>query len=155
MTEKNVFISHYSKDDEHISKLKDLLKKNGYTIKNSSIDSTKPNNASSPEYIRGILSDRINWAGCVVVLIGPHTHSREWVNDEIEIAAKRGKRIVGIFINGASDAKLPAKFEEFGDALVGWTSEKIIDAINGIIDNFENSDGSLRPSKWIINRGVC
>ena len=53
--EKNVFISHYGKDDEHIGKLKDLLGKKGYTLKNSSIDSTKPNEASNPEYIKSLL----------------------------------------------------------------------------------------------------
>ena len=40
---KNVFISHYSKDEKNIDKLKNLLSKKGYTIKNSSVDSSRPN----------------------------------------------------------------------------------------------------------------
>ena len=43
---KNVFISHFGKDDAHIGKLKDLLAKKGYTLRNSSIDSSKPNDAN-------------------------------------------------------------------------------------------------------------
>ena len=86
--EKNVFISHYGKNDEHIGKLKDLLGKKGYTLKNSSIDSTKPNEASNPEYIKSLLRSRIQWAGTTVVLIGPKTHTREWVNYEIEQSNK-------------------------------------------------------------------
>jgi len=35
--EKNVFISHYGKDDEHIGKLKDLLGKKGYTLKKAQL----------------------------------------------------------------------------------------------------------------------
>ena len=82
--EKNVFISHFGKDDEHIGKLKELMQQKGYTLRNSSIDSTKPNDASNPDYIRQLLRDRIEWAGTTIVLIGPKTHTREWVDWEIE-----------------------------------------------------------------------
>ena len=34
---KNVFISHHHKDDADVDKLTDLLRKNGYNIRNSSI----------------------------------------------------------------------------------------------------------------------
>lgn len=34
---KNVFISHHYKDDDSVDKLTDLLQKNGYNIRNSSI----------------------------------------------------------------------------------------------------------------------
>jgi len=155
MPNKNVFISHYNKDDEHIGKLKSLLEKRGYTLKNSSIDSTKPNQASNPDYIRKLLRDRISWAGTFVVLIGPRTHTREWVNWEIEQAAKQGKSIVGIFTNGASNSDVPESFERLGNALVGWNTDRIIDAINGKIKNWENPDGTERESTWSIARGTC
>jgi hypothetical protein len=61
--QKNVFISHYNKNDEHIQKLKNLLSTNNLQIKNSSIDSTKPNKASNEDYIKQLLRDRIKWAG--------------------------------------------------------------------------------------------
>src|ERR1035437_5097644 len=94
---KNVFISHYHKDDENIGKLKVLLSGKGYTIKNSSIDSTKPNQANNEEYIRRLIRMRINWAGTFICLIGPNTHTRPWVDWEIKQANKKGKRIVGVF----------------------------------------------------------
>jgi len=153
--EKNVFISHYGKDDEHIGKLKELLGKKGYTLKNSSIDSTKPNQASSPEYIKSLLRSRIQWAGTTVVLIGPNTHTREWVNYEIEQSNKSGNRIVGIHIHGESDSKVPDSFDKYGDALVGWDSGHLIDAIEGRCNNFENPDGTIRPERKDISRGVC
>ena len=137
---KNVFVSHYNKDEENIGNLKKLLSGKGYSLKNSSIDSTKPNRATNPEYIKRLLRMRINWAGTFVCLIGPNTHKREWVNWEIEQANKKGKRIVGVFINGANDSDVPANFEKFGDALVSWRSEKIIGAINGNVNNWMHSD---------------
>ena len=114
---KNVFISHYNKDEEHIKKLKELLRKKGYEIKNSSIDSTKPNQAKNEEYIRRLLRLRIHWSGTVIVLIGPRTHTREWVDWEIEQANKKGKRIVGVYIRGAGGSDVPQNLNLYGDAL--------------------------------------
>lgn len=152
---KNVFISHYGKDEEHIKNLKTLLSKSNYELRNSSIDSTKPNNASNQEYIKSLLRDGINWAGTTIVLIGPNTHTRDWVDWEIEQSHKQGNRIVGVYINGAGGSDLPEGFKLYGDALVGWTSDKIIDAIEGRINNFENPDGSPTTDQWATDRYTC
>ena len=64
---KNIFISHIHEDDKELGKLKELLGKKGYQIRDSSIDSSNPNNAKSPEYIKtGILAPRITWAGVMI-----------------------------------------------------------------------------------------
>jgi len=152
---KNVFVSHYYRDEEHIQKLKDLLVTRDYQLKNSSIDSTKPNAANNPEYIKKLLRERISWAGAFICLIGPHTHKREWVDWEIEQANKQGKRIIGIYIYGAGDSDVPENFEKYGDALIGWTSQKIIEALEGNLNNWENPDGNTRPSKWNSSRSQC
>ena len=145
---KNVFISHQSGDDEHIQKLKDLLLSKGYQLKNSSADSTRPNQATNEEYIKRLLRLRMQWAGTVIVLIGPETRKSHWVDWEIEIANKKGKKIVGVFINGASDSDVPDNFEKYGDELVGWTSEKIIQAIESEVGEWENPEGKPRKSHW-------
>jgi hypothetical protein len=144
---KNVFISHYNKDEAHIGKLKDLLEKSGYILRNSSIDSSKPNDAKNPDYIRTLLSDGIKWSRTTIILIGPKTHTREWIDWEIEKSFKEGNRIVGVFINGASDSDVPENFEKYADALVGWISEEIIDAIEGRLDNWQKPDGSAREGQ--------
>jgi hypothetical protein len=151
---KNVFISHRGIDDEHIQKLKDLLSSKGYQIRNSSIDSSKPNEAKNDEYIKSLLHPRIQWASTTVVLISPDTKESEWVNWEIEQAHYEGKRIVGVYVNGANNCDVPEKFEEYGDALVGWTGDRIIDSIEGELNNFENPDGTPRVPKDIA-RGNC
>ncbi len=151
----NVFISHYGKDDEHVQKLKALLSKSGRTLRNSSIDSTKPNDAKNEQYIKTLLSDGIKWAGTTIVLIGPETHTRWWVNWEIEKSFKEGNRIVGIYINGAKDSDVPENFEKYGNALVGWDTDRIIGAIDGSINNWETPTGEQRESYWSTNRGTC
>lgn len=152
---KNVFISHYGKHDEHIGKLKALLDKNGFNLRNSSIDSTKPNDASNSDYIKKLLRNGITWAGTTIVLIGPKTSSRPWVDYEIEQSNKMGNRIVGVYLQGKMDTDVPDSFDKYGDALIGWNGDRIIDAIEGRLNNFENQDGTSRPSKWQPNKGVC
>lgn len=142
----NVCISHYGKDEDDIPKLKDLLKNKNYDVRDSSIVETNPNNAKDPDYIKTLLRPRIDWAGTVLVLIGPKTHERDWVNWEIEYAAKHGdKRIVGVYMQGATDADVPDELNDYGDACVAWNSDKLVAAIEG--ENiWHNSAGQDRPS---------
>ncbi len=129
---KNIFISHIHEDDEGLAKLKDLAANHGMELRDSSITSDKPNNAKNEDYIKQeILNPQIKWAGTVVVYISPDTWKSEWVNWEIEQAHKLGKRIVGVWEYGVEDCKIPEALEKYGDAMVGWNGESIIDAITG------------------------
>ena len=152
---KNVFISHHSKDEKNIEKLKSLLEKKGYQIKNSSIDSSKPNFAKNEEYVKRLLRMRIHWAGTFICLIGKETHERKWVDWEIEQANKKGKRIVGVYIKGAEEADVPQNFQKYGNALVAWESDKIIGAIEGQLNNWERPDGSERDPYFKPDRSEC
>ena len=78
------------------------------------------------------------------MLIGKDTHSREWVNWEIEQAHKQGKRIVGVYVRGGTEADIPAPLEKYASAIVGWESTCIMDAIDGAENPFENPDSSPR-----------
>jgi hypothetical protein len=156
MKEKiNVFISHYGGDEKYIEKLKELINKNGnYEIRDSSIVESEPNNATNTEYIKSIILPKIDWAGKVIVLIGPKTHEREWVNWEIEQAAKRGdKSIIGVYLQGSTDADIPEALEEFGDACVTWNSDKIISALEGE-PIWMDSQNNIRPELG-IKRLIC
>lgn len=142
----NVFIPHYGEDEEYIPKLKNLLSNKNYDVRDSSIVETNPNNAKDPDYIKTLLKPKIDWAGTVLVLIGPKTHERDWVNWEIEYAAKHGdKRIIGVYLQGATDADVPDKLNDYGHACVAWNSDKLAAAIEG--ENiWHDSTGKPRPS---------
>ena len=149
--QKNVFISHHHKDDAHVGKLTELLSKNGYDIRNSSIRA-KPANQERIDKglikeatIRRLLRMKMSWAGTVIVLIGKETHTRPWVDWEINEAKKQGKNIVGVYEHGLKDkVELPNGLKDYSSSIVGWDSSSIIDAINGI-PSFQNPDGSLCP----------
>jgi len=142
---KNVFISHVHADDHGLQKLKELLKSHGLDIRDSSIHTGKFNNASDPHYIKTqILAPAINWAGVFICYVSPKTKDSEWVNWEIEYAAKQGKRIIGVWEYGEKECELPQALKEYGDALVGWNGTAIIDAIEGK-DGSEQPDGTKSP----------
>ena len=151
---KNVFISHGHEDDAGLGKMKDLLSKHGMSIRDSSINSDKPNNASSPEYIKSqILAPQIQWAGTLLVYISPQTKNSDWVNWEIEYAHRLGKRIIGVWERGANECDIPEALDNYADAVVGWRGERIIEAINGI-DTWEKSDGTTFSPRY-ISRFSC
>ncbi|GHT36378.1 hypothetical protein FACS189427_07860 [Planctomycetales bacterium] len=147
----NVFFPHYGGDEKYIEKVKNLISRK-YNVRDSSIKESEPNKAHDKEYIKSIIRDQIDWAGTVIVLIGDKTHTRPWVDYEIEYAEKKEKRIVGVFLQGATEADLPQALKDGGNACVAWNADKICRAIEG--ENiWEASDGTPRPS--VGSRGEC
>ncbi|MDR6831574.1 hypothetical protein J2X48_005256 [Bosea sp. BE271] len=149
---KHVFISHHHADDAHVDRLTGMLSRNGYALRNSSIRA-KPANRERIE--KGLVSDnaikrllrmKMAWASTVIVLIGSNTHSRKWVDWEIETANELGKRIVGVYARGGTAADLPSKFDRYGDALVNWNSDSLIDAIDGTDSPFQAPGGGARDN---------
>ena len=158
---EHVFISHHHKDDSEVDKLTRLLRQNGRDVRNSSIRA-KPANQErltkglvKDETIRRLLRMKISWAGTVIVLIGKETHSRHWVNWEIEQAHKQGKRIVGVFTRGGTEADIPPSFEDCGDALVAWNSDSIMEALDGTQSPFQRPDGTSRDPVHTAQKCRC
>jgi hypothetical protein len=148
---KNVFISHIHEDDALLPELKDLISQTGCEVRDGSITSSKPNEASDPEYIKyQKLGPRIQWASTLVVLVSPETHTHEWVDWEIEYAVQQGKRIVGVWDQGAQDSDLPTNLEMYADAIVGWQADRVVGAITGTINNWYMVDGNEHPARAII-----
>lgn len=151
---KNVFISHVHEDDDGLAKVKDLASKAGLNLRDSSINSTNPNNANHPDYIKSdILAPQIRWASTLLVYVTPKTKDSEWVNWEIEYAEKQGKRIVGIYAHGAGECDLPEALKKYHDAICGWNGEGLVDAILGESDETRNPDGGLRAPSPIKRFG--
>lgn len=154
MATNRIFISHIHEDDAHVAAMVELLRKRGFNVQTSAIDSSNPNRAKDPDYIkREILAPRIEWAGTLVVLISPATRNSTWVDWEIDYAQGSDKRIVGVWTHGAAECDLPAGLEHYADAVVGWQAERIQGAINGEINDWEQSDGTPRPPLDITRHG--
>ena len=155
---KNVFISHVHEDDALVPNLKQLIERAGMVVRNGSVTSDRPNDAQNVEYIkREILKPRIEWASTLVVLITHDTADSWWVNWEIQYAVQLGKRVVGVFAQGATDADIPEELGKCGDAaIVGWQGNRVVDAINGDIAEWDNPQtGQPRDPAWRIQRYKC
>lgn len=155
---RNIFISHHGKDDDHVQGLKERLTNQGYSIRNSSVDSTKHTDVRpSDRKIETTLKSGISWAGTFICIIGEKTHTRDWVNYEIKQAHLQGKRIVGIYKHGCKDnVDLPAEFKKYGGPPLGWNSlDKLIDVINGKNVPNENPDGTPSQPIYTIKRVRC
>lgn len=159
-TTKNVFVSHHHKDDHSIDKMRSLLSRNDFDIRNSSIRTNPDNQArfssgQVPEStIKRLLRMKMRWASTVIVIIGKETSTRPWVNWEIQEAFAQGKNIIGVFENGLKDkVDLPPALSELSTSIVGWNSQSIISAIEGRPD-FQNPDGSPRQNN-LGSHSVC
>ena len=152
MTEiiKNLFISHIHEDDEGIGRVKNMAQSQGMTVRDGSITSDKPNSATNEDYIKyQVLAPRINWASVLAVYVSPDTKQSWWVDWEIEYAHKQGKRIIGIWAWGAKDCELPEALDRYADAMVGWSGESIVEAINGESNDWFGPDGSQQDPRRI------
>lgn len=145
--QQNIFISHYGKDDEHVQALKARLKEQGYDVRNFSVDSTNHKDGRKPSdaVVERLLRMRIRWSSTLICLIGPKTHTREWVNDEIQWAHEQGKKIVGVYTHGSAEtAELPENLKKYGSNIIGWNSiEKLGAIITGENVPSENPDGTI------------
>ena len=94
-----------------------------------------------------LITPQIRWAGTVFVLIGKDTAQSDYVNWEIETAAKMGKQIIGVYLRGAKNEDAPPALLEYGNNLVGWNGEKIRRALEGEDLDWENADGTLRDNQ--------
>jgi hypothetical protein len=158
---RHFFISHHHADDSRVDQLTDLLTRAGNDVRNSSVR-MKPANQRrfdegriSDETIRRLLRMKISWATTVVVLVGKETHTRPWVNWEVEEAHRQGKKIVGVYERGGMDVALPKALEDYSTRLVAWNADSIVDAIEGDVNRFENPDGSPREPVHAGTKVVC
>jgi MTH538 TIR-like domain (DUF1863) len=158
---RNVFISHHHADDAQVTGLTRMLARYGFEIRNSSIRAKPANQRRIDEgriperTLKRLLRMKISWASTVVVLIGKDTHKRSWVDWEIKKANGLGKRIVGVYERGGTENDVPDAFNKYGDALVGWNSANVIDAIEAKSDPFEKPDGAPRQPAGDIPRASC
>lgn len=145
---KNVFISHIHEDEARLESLKKLIQQDGFSVRDGSLTSAKPNEAKNEAYIKSsIIAPQIQWASVLIVLISPETKHSEWVRWEIEYAQQLGKRVIGVWDHGAAGSDLPEGLDKFADAIVGWQGDRVRAAIRGELNEKEGPEGATPPPR--------
>ena len=157
---RHVFISHHHADDQAVTKMTDMLSRNGYQIRNSSIRA-KPANQErldkglvSDNTIKRLLRMKMRWASTVIVVIGKNTAQRPWVDWEINQAMRQGKRIIGVYERGGTENDKPAALELYASAIVSWTADSIISAVEGA-NTFQTPAGNERAPVHSASTSRC
>lgn len=157
---RHVFISHHHADDQAVTNMTNMLSRNGYEIRNSSIRA-KP--ANQERLAKGLVSDntikrllrmKMSWASTVIVVIGKNTAQRPWVDWEINQAKRQGKRVIGVYERGGAENDKPAALEQYASAIVNWNADSIISAVEGA-NTFQTPAGTGRAPVHAASTSKC
>jgi hypothetical protein len=88
-----------------------------------------PVDSKDPTYIRTKIREQLEGTSVTVVLIGGNTAESEWVDFEIRESIARGNGVIGIFLKGHENARVPPALVEAGIPVIGWDPDKFADAI--------------------------
>ena len=73
------------------------------------------------------ISNRIRLCNAVIILSGMYVDYSDWIEYEMDEAARMGKPIIGLKPWGQQ--RVPAEVQEKATVMVGWNSQSLIDAI--------------------------
>lgn len=123
------FISHTWAYHDEYERLETMLKNApNFIFKNSSVHRTNaiPGPLTTAKLIAA-LDDQIRITNIVIILSGMHASHSDWVNEEIAIAAKYQKPIIGVV--PWNEQRVPQIVPLAIKEMVKWNTESIVSAI--------------------------
>lgn len=112
---KKIFISHVSEDNQRIANMQEWIKDETLGI-NGIIDLCQNDHRDKgKDFIKKIIEKEIINSDVVVILVGRDSHSKPWIDLEIELAKKHKKKIIPLRLPNetAAKPKVLGKIEEF------------------------------------------
>lgn len=127
----NIFISHSWAYSDAYDKLMNLLRNHPtFIFRDYSVPKYDPiHNCPYDWQLRAAIENQIRPASCVLILAGVYSTYSKWINIEIEIAKRLGKRIIAIEPWGAE--RTSAVVKDNANTVVGWNTNSIVSAILG------------------------
>lgn len=155
---KKILICRVNGDDPVLDELNEVLESAGVEVRDDLVPTTEPNDAESEENIQcDHLAPQVDWADALIVLVTADSGKSWCINWEIEYAVKHGKRVIGVYGQGAGNADMPSALQACGDATVPRSKvPRIIDIVNGDIqpeEAWEDPEtGKPREPEWPLER---
>lgn len=127
----NLFISHsWSYSDQYNRLVRLLREKPYFEYKNYSVPKDDPIHRAGSDYqLRNAIERQMRPASVVIILAGVYSTYSKWINIEIDLAKKLGKRIIAVEPWGSQKTSLIVK--NAADEIVGWNSDSIVRAVRG------------------------
>ena len=126
----DLFLSHVwrrSQNSEYY-RLVDLLKgAPNFRWRNYSVPEHDPLGTRSDAQLRRALDRQIAPVNCFLVIAGMYVNHRQWIQQELDIAAGYGKPVVAIRPRGQQ--RLPVRVQAAAKEVVGWRTAGIVGAI--------------------------
>lgn len=127
----NIFISHSWAYSDAYEKLMNLLRNHPtFSFRDYSVPKNDPiHNCPYDWQLKAAIENQIRPASCVLILAGVYSTYSKWINIEIEIAKRLGKKIIAIQPWGAE--RTSATVKNNADIVVNWNTNSIVSAIRG------------------------
>ena len=132
MNTYNLFISHSWSYGHAYTGLTSLLQGRGYFVfKNYSVPMSNPiTGASSDRALEAAIENKMRACSVVLIVAGVYSTYSKWINKEIEIAQRLGKKIIAVKPWGAE--RISTVVRAAADKEVGWNTDSIVKAIRDL-----------------------
>lgn len=125
----NLFISHsWTYDDQYDRLIRLLDSAPNFEYRNYSVPKDDPIHYMQYDYqLKEAIGRKIQPTSCVIIIAGVYSTYSKWINIELELAYKMGKRIIAVEPWGAERTSSVVK--KYADRVVKWQASSIINAI--------------------------
>lgn len=128
----NLFISHaWGYNASYVRLVRMLRKAPYFNFRNFSVPSHRGLIARTNRELKQELYDQIRPVHVAIILAGMYATYSYWIQEEIDLAERLGKPILGIYPWGSQRA--PRSVQEAADLMVGWNTASIVDAIRELV----------------------
>ena len=129
----NLFISHSWAYSDAYEKLCRLLEKaSNFVYSNYSIPKEDPVHTKSDSVLYKAIQQKITFCNVIIIMAGKYATYSKWIAKEIQIAKNdfaKDKPIIGV--RPWANTQVSSLVQNNADALVGWNTSSIVDAIRG------------------------
>ena len=126
----DLFLSHVwrrSQNSEYYRLVALLKGASNFYWRNYSVPEHDPLGRQSDAQLRRALDRQIAPVNCFLVVAGMYVNHRQWIQEELNIAAQYGKPVVAISPLGQQ--RIPAAVQTAAKVVVGWRTESIVAAV--------------------------
>jgi len=128
MKEYNIFISHAWDYNDDYYRLENMLDNaEDFEWRNYSVPEHDAIDSDDDKELEDALRNQIRPASVVLITSGMYIPYRKWIQKEIDIAIDMEKPIIAVIPWGSQ--KIPQEIEEVADAIAGWNTISIVEAI--------------------------